>query len=94
MTLKEVYRLALARGMTAKQAGAEFKVKHDSLQKVKARHGFPSLISEYESAERAAFKRMSDKEILSYLKSIAGSKMYKKELNYAQSEIESRRLKV
>lgn len=94
MTLKEVYRLALARGMTAKQAGAEFKVKHDSLQKIKARHGFPCLISEYEFAERDAFKRMSDREILSYVKSITGSKVYKKELNYAKSEIQSRGLKV
>lgn len=94
MTLKEIYRLALARGMTAKQAGAEFKVKHDSLQKIKARHGFPSLISEYEFAERAAFKRMSDKELISYLKSVKNLTACIQEIKYAKSEIQSRGLKV
>lgn len=94
MTLKEAYRLALARGMTAKQAGAEFGVKHDSLQKIKARYGFPSLISEYEFAERSAFKRMSDREIVSYVRSISGSKVFKKESTYAYEEIKSRKIKV
>lgn len=68
MTLKDAYRLALARGLTAKQAGAEFGLDYQSISKMKSRLGLPSLISEYDYAERKAFESFSDSELKSYLR--------------------------
>jgi len=67
MRLEDAYRLALARGLTAKQAGAEFGVNHSSLAKMKNRYGFPSLLSEYEAQSMASIAKMKDEEIKSYM---------------------------
>ncbi len=71
MTLKEIYRLALARGLTAKQAGSEFNVRWESLHKVGSKHKLPKLMSEFENSDRQQIAKMSDDELLSYMKSLS-----------------------
>ena len=91
MRLQEAYRLALARGLTAKQAGAEFGVSHESLAKVKTRYGFPPLISEFEFQMRADIQKMNDKDLSSYIDVLAKSnKQEHKEYKYCQDELEKR----
>jgi hypothetical protein len=67
MRLEDAYRMALARGLTAKQAGAEFGVNYSSLGKVKNRYNFPSLVSEYEAQSMASIAKMKNEEIKSYM---------------------------
>jgi hypothetical protein len=87
MRIQDVYRLALANGMTAKEAGAFYKVNHQSLAKCKTRYDLPSLVSEYEKADRESLARMSDKELESYIK-VLESKDYSQstEHRYATEE--------
>lgn len=94
MRLQEAYRLALARGLTAKQAGAEFSVSHESLAKVKTRYGFPPLISEFESQMRADVQQMNDKDLSSYIDVLAKSnKQEHKEYKYCVEEFQKRKKK-
>jgi hypothetical protein len=87
MTLKEIYRIALARGLTAKQAGAEFNVRHNSLAKMKAKHNLPSLITEYESSDRKSMQSLSDKDLESFIKTLEKSNHNdNKEYKYATDE--------
>jgi len=81
MRIQDVYRLALARGLTAKEAGAEYKVNHQSLAKCKGRYSLPSLISECEKANREVMARMSDKELDSYIK-VLNAKDYSESLDH------------
>jgi hypothetical protein len=59
--------MALARGLTARQAGEEFNLNPASIAKIKNRYGFPSLVSEYEFQARDGIARMKDEEINSYM---------------------------
>lgn len=94
MRLQEAYRLALARGLTAKQAGAEFGVSHESLAKVKTRYGFPPLISEFEFQMRADIQKMNDKDLSSYLYVLAQSNKWEhKEYKYCEEELHRRKKK-
>lgn len=87
MTLKEIYRIALARGLTAKQAGAEFNVRHDSLSKMKGKYNLPPLITEYEFADRKSMQSMSDKDLESFIKNLEKSNHKdNKEYKYAIDE--------
>lgn len=67
MRLQDVYRMALARGLTAKQAGEQFGVNPASLAKIKNRYGFGSLVSEYERQAKDGISKMRDEEIKSYM---------------------------
>ena len=91
MRLQDAYRLALAKGLTAKQAGAEFGLSHDSISKIKNRYGFPSLISEWEFADRQGIAKMKDEEIKSYMEVLLkkGHNEHK-DLKYCQDELEKR----
>jgi hypothetical protein len=73
MTLKEIYLIALARGLTAKQAGAEFKVRHESIWKMKGKYNLPPLITESEFADRKLMQGLSDKELDSFIKNLEKS---------------------
>jgi len=87
MRIQDVYRLALARGLTAKQAGGEYKVNHQSLAKCKGRYNLPSLISEAEKAVRETLTKMYDKDLTSYIKVLEQHKFQKnKEYKYATDE--------
>lgn len=59
--------MALARGYSAKQAGAEFGVNPSSLAKIKNRYKFPSLVTEYERQAKDGISKMRDEEIHSYM---------------------------
>jgi hypothetical protein len=94
MRIQDIYRLALARGLTAKQAGAEYKVNHQSLAKCKGRYDLPSLISEYEKADRESLARMSDSELASYIKVLKQDDYSEsKEFRYASEELAKRQKK-
>jgi predicted transcriptional regulator len=87
MRLQFVYRMALSRGLTAKEAGAEYNMNHQSIAKCKNRYGLPSLISEYEKSDRKAMTSMSNKELESLIKilEVDGNKT-SKEYIYATDE--------
>lgn len=96
MTLKEIYRIALARGLTAKQAGAEFGVKFESISKMKGRLNLPSLITEYEYSDRQAIKNMSNSDLEKYFNVLSiknGYNLTCKEMQYAYEELIARGLK-
>lgn len=70
MTLAEIYRLAIAEGLTARQAGKKYGVKHTSLQKIKHRNGFPSFTSEWEAKHQSKFASMTDSQLSSYYEAL------------------------
>lgn len=78
MNLSEAYRLAVAEGLTAKQAGKKYGVKHTSLQKIKHRYGFPSLASEWESKYQDRFSNLNNTQLKSYYEALCLPKNYSK----------------
>lgn len=91
MRLQEAYRIALMRGMTAKQAGAEFGLNPASISKVKNRYKFPSLISEFEYQARQGYSKMTNDEIHSYMSCLEiEGKTDSKEYRYCQDELKKR----
>lgn len=78
MRLAEVYRLAVAEGLTAKQAGQKYGVKPSSLQKIKHRNGFPSLASEWDTKFQERFASMTDTQLKSYYDALCLPKNYDK----------------
>lgn len=88
MTLREAYRIALARGLTAKQAGAEFGLNHESIAKMKSRYGFPSLVREYDSECIKELEKMDDKDLVQYINVLERNKMTdKSEYKLAKEEL-------
>jgi hypothetical protein len=81
MTLAEIYRLAIAEGLTARQAGKKYGVKHTSLQKIKQRNGFPALTSELEAKNINKFASLSDNQLNSYYEALCLPKNYSKCVN-------------
>lgn len=93
MRLADVYRLAVADGLTAKQAGQKYGVKHTSLQKIKHRFGFPSLASEWEAKSQERFASMTDSQLKSYYDALCLPKNYNrciKEREYCKREFKLR----
>lgn len=70
LTLKHIYRLALANNLTAKQAGAKYNVRWDSLHKVGAKHKLPKLISEYKLQQINSISALSTEELKNYIKTL------------------------
>ena len=70
MRLADAYRLAVAEGLTAKQAGKKYGVKPSSLQKIKHRFKFPSLASEWEFKSQERFSNMTDTQLKSYYEAL------------------------
>lgn len=93
MRLQEAYRIALMRGMTAKQAGAEFGLNPSSISKVKNRYKFPSLISEFEYQARLGYTKMKNEELESYMSCLEiEGKTESKEYKYCKDELNKRKL--
>ena len=78
MSLADIYRIAVADGLTAKQAGRKYGVKPSSLQKIKHRNGFPSLASEWESKHLQKFSGLTDQQLKSYYEALCLPKNYSK----------------
>ncbi len=78
MTLADIYRIAVADGLTAKQAGQKYGVKPSSLQKIKHRNGFPALASEWEAKHLQRFACLSDQQLKSYYDALCLPKNYSK----------------
>lgn len=87
MTLLEVYRLALAEGLTAKQAGAKFNVSSSSLAKCKNRYGLPTLKNQWDLAVEEQFNKLTDVQLKSYADTLNRTKHNPK---YTQTEREIR----
>ena len=66
MNLLSLYLKALDENLTAKQAGAKFGVRHDSLAKCKNRYGLQSLRNEWDCSLETQLDKMNDTQILSY----------------------------
>ncbi len=91
MRLREAYRIALMRGLTAKQAGAEFGLKPSSISGIKTRYNFPSLMSEFEYQDRLGYSKMTNDEIHSYMSCLEiEGKTDSKEYRYCQDELKKR----
>lgn len=91
MRLREAYRIALMRGLTAKQAGAEFGLKASSISGIKTRYKFPSLMSEFEYQDRLGYSKMTNDEIHSYMSCLEiEGKTDSKEYRYCQDELKKR----
>lgn len=93
MRLREAYRIALMRGMTAKQAGAEFGLKASSISGIKTRYNFPSLMSEFEYQARLGYTKMKEEELQSYMSCLEiEGKTDSKEYRYCKDELNKRKL--
>jgi hypothetical protein len=68
--LLPIYRLALAENLTAKQAGAKYNCRHDSLAKCKTRYGLPTLRNEWDAGVEEQMDKMNDQQLLSYSKAL------------------------
>jgi hypothetical protein len=72
--LLNIYRLALAENLTAKQAGAKYNCRHDSLAKCKTRYGLPTLRNEWDAGVEEQMDKMNDQQLLSYSKALCLAK--------------------
>lgn len=93
MRLSDIYRIAVAEGLTAQQAGKIYGVKPSSLQKIKHRNGFPSLASEWEAKYKERFSSLTDQQLQSYYEALCLPKNYtecKREREAALEEIKLR----
>jgi hypothetical protein len=68
--LLPIYRMALAENLTAKQAGAKYNCRHDSLAKCKTRYGLPTLRNEWDAGVEEQMEKMNDTQLLSYHKAL------------------------
>lgn len=68
--LLNIYRMALAENLTAKQAGAKYNCRHDSLAKCKTRYGLPTLRNEWDAGIEEQMDKMNDTQLLSYRKAL------------------------
>ncbi len=68
LTLKEIYLRALAKGLSAKEAGAEYGCNYVSLLNRGPENGLPPLYSHWKRKDQRNLEKMSDDE-LSKLKS-------------------------
>jgi len=69
-SLLSIYRLAVAENLTAKQAGAKYECRHDSLAKCKSRYGLPTLRNEWDAGVEEQMDKMNDTQLLSYRKAL------------------------
>ena len=73
-SLLYIYRLAIAENLTAKQAGAKYDCRHDSLAKCKTRYGLPTLRNEWDAGVEEQMDKMNDTQLLSYHKALGLTK--------------------
>lgn len=66
MTLLEIYRIAIAENLSARQAAERFGVNHQSLAKVKTRHDLPTLRNEWDARVEESLLRMNKSQLESY----------------------------
>lgn len=94
MTLLEIYRIALAEGLTAQQAAKRFGVKYQSVAKVKTKHKLPSLKNEWDSAVEEQLEKMNDSQLLSYFNALMLPKNVRcfREIRVCKQILEKRKL--
>lgn len=94
MNLLHIYRLALAEGLTAKQAGAKYNVNHCSLAKCKTRYNLPTLKSEWDAGYEDQLGKLNDTQLVSYYKVLLNPKHGQsvREINVCRMLIEKRKL--
>lgn len=93
MTLREIYRIALAENLSAKQAAEKFGVNHKSVSKIKTRHNMPPLRDEWDVKIEQSLLKMSERQLESYLKILALPKnaRHSRELRVCRELIEKRK---
>lgn len=95
MTLSEIYRLAITENITAKEAGEKYGCNPWSLQKIKGKHGFPSLKSSYDKVAEERITGLNDTQLKSYYKALllpTNVGRCKAETKCAEREIKNRNL--
>ena len=93
--MREIARIALAEGMTAKEAGVKFGVSAESVRKVICRFKLPNLITEYERMIIMQVARLNDTQLQSYYKALLlpkNKKVSKIEKNTVVNELKKRKL--
>ena len=94
MTLIEVYRIAVAEGLSARQAGERFGVNHRSLAKIRTRYDMPTLRDEWDAKGEAALLRMTDRQLFSYFNVLSSPKnatRYSREYRVCKQLIEKQK---
>lgn len=81
-SLLSIYRLALTENLTAKQAGAKYECRYESLAKCKSRYGLPTLRNEWDAGVEEQMDKMNDTQLLSYHKALGLSKNIRSEREY------------
>lgn len=94
MNLLHIYRLAVAEGLTAKQAGIKYNVNHQSLAKCKTRYNLPSLRYEWDAFYEEQLGKLNDMQLLSYYKALCNPKHGQsvREFNVCKSLVKKRKL--
>lgn len=95
MTLREVARIALAEGMTAKEAGLKYGISAESIRKTVCRYKLPNLITEYERMIITQVARLNDTQLKSYHDALLlpkNKKVSKTEKNVVAEELQKRKL--
>lgn len=87
MRLLEIYRIAIAERLTAKQAGAKFNVSYTSLAKCKNRYGLPTLRNQWDFALEEQFNKLTDVQLKAYADTLNRTKHNPK---YTKTEREIR----
>ena len=87
MNLLHAYRLALIEGLTAKQAGAKFNLKHTSIAKCKTRYNLPSLRNECDVTYEDQLGNLSDTQLIGYAETIKRTQQNPKYSTQAVREI-------
>jgi hypothetical protein len=64
LTLKDIYLKALARGLTAKEAGSEYGVNYISLLNRGPENGLPPLYSHWRRKDQRNLEKMTSEELL------------------------------
>jgi len=95
MTRREVARVALAEGLTAKEAGLKYGFSAESIRKVVCRFKLPNLITEYERMIITQVSRLNDTQLKSYNEALLLPKnknASKTEKNVVAEELKKRKL--
>ena len=97
MTLLEIYRIALAENLSARQAAERFGVNHQSLAKVKTKHDMPTLRNEWDAKVEESLLKMTDEQLLSYYNILCipkNTRRYSREFRVCKELLEKNVLRI
>lgn len=97
MTLREIYRIALAENLSARQAAERFGVNQQSLAKIKTRHDMPTLRDEWDARVEESLLKMTYEQLLSYYNILCipkNTRRYSREFKVCKELLEKNVLRI